>query len=85
MLNFPSGQPVEVSLDRLSPDQPCFYRLRYRPPGTDVFAAGGENSFHPQRAPGSTFTFEIQDPESAAVCSTEDGYAYVIMPLARDH
>jgi len=32
-----------------------------------------------------TFAFEIQDPESAAVCSTEDGYAYVIMPLARDH
>ena len=31
------------------------------------------------------FTFEIQDAESAAVCSTEDGYAYVIMPLARDH
>jgi DNA polymerase-3 subunit beta len=32
-----------------------------------------------------TFTLELQDSESAAVCVTEDGYAYVIMPLARDH
>lgn len=31
-----------------------------------------------------TFTLEIRDGESAAVCSTDDGYAYVIMPLARD-
>jgi DNA polymerase-3 subunit beta len=32
-----------------------------------------------------TFTLEMQDAESAAVCATEDGYSYVIMPLARDH
>ena len=32
-----------------------------------------------------TFALELQDAESAAVCTTEDGYAYVIMPLARDH
>lgn len=31
-----------------------------------------------------TFTLELKDPESAAVCSTDDGYGYVIMPLARD-
>ncbi|MCH2595519.1 MAG: DNA polymerase III subunit beta, partial [Pirellulales bacterium] len=31
-----------------------------------------------------TFTFEVKDAESAAVCSTDDGYGYVIMPLARD-
>jgi DNA polymerase-3 subunit beta len=31
------------------------------------------------------FVFEMQDAESAAVCSTDDGYSYVIMPLARDH
>jgi DNA polymerase-3 subunit beta len=29
-------------------------------------------------------TLEIKDAESAAVCTTDDGYAYVIMPLARD-
>lgn len=32
----------------------------------------------------STFTLEIKDAESAAVCHTGDGYSYVIMPLARD-
>ncbi len=32
----------------------------------------------------SSMTFEIKDAESAAVCRTEDGYGYVIMPLARD-
>jgi DNA polymerase-3 subunit beta len=31
-----------------------------------------------------TFTLELKDGESAAVCSTDDGYGYVIMPLARD-
>jgi DNA polymerase III subunit beta len=34
--------------------------------------------------PESTFTLELKDAESAAVCSTGDGYGYVIMPLARD-
>lgn len=31
-----------------------------------------------------TFAFELKDSESAAVCTTDDGYGYVIMPLARD-
>jgi DNA polymerase-3 subunit beta len=31
-----------------------------------------------------TFTLELKDGESAAVCTTDDGYGYVIMPLARD-
>jgi len=31
-----------------------------------------------------SFTFDMQDADSAAVCSTDDGYGYVIMPLARD-
>jgi DNA polymerase-3 subunit beta len=33
--------------------------------------------------PAQNFNVEIRDAESAAVCSTEDGYAYVIMPLSR--
>ncbi|MEX2113815.1 MAG: DNA polymerase III subunit beta [Pirellulales bacterium] len=32
-----------------------------------------------------TVTLELKDSESAAVCTTDDGYGYVIMPLARDH
>jgi len=26
----------------------------------------------------------LKDSDSAAVCNTDDGYGYVIMPLARD-
>lgn len=35
--------------------------------------------------PDQTFTLELKDSESAVVCSTDDGYGYVIMPLARGH
>ena len=31
-----------------------------------------------------TFSLEIKDAKSAAVCTTDDGYGYVIMPMARD-
>jgi DNA polymerase III subunit beta len=34
--------------------------------------------------PEKSFTFDIQDSDAAAVCSTDDGFGYVIMPLARD-
>ncbi len=33
--------------------------------------------------PEQTFSIEIRDAKTAAVCSTDDGYAYVIMPLER--
>jgi DNA polymerase III subunit beta len=35
-------------------------------------------------APEQTFAMELRNAESAALCMTEDGYSYVIMPLARD-
>ena len=31
-----------------------------------------------------SFTIDLQDSDAAAVCTTDDGYGYVIMPLARD-
>ena len=34
--------------------------------------------------PDTTFSMELKDGENAVLCSTDDGYAYVIMPLARD-
>jgi DNA polymerase-3 subunit beta len=34
--------------------------------------------------PEKTFTIDLKDSDSAAVCTTDDGYGYVIMPLARD-
>ena len=34
--------------------------------------------------PEKTFCLNIVDSDSAALCQTDDGYGYVIMPLARD-
>jgi DNA polymerase-3 subunit beta len=34
--------------------------------------------------PEANVTLEIRDGETAVVCTTQDGYSYVIMPLARD-
>ncbi len=34
--------------------------------------------------PEQTFTLHLRDPETAVVCSTDDGYGYVIMPLSRE-
>ena len=34
--------------------------------------------------PEQIFTVDIVNDESAAVLSTEDGYGYVVMPLAKD-
>tara|TARA_R100000664_G_C2756534_1_gene144452 strand:- start:2579 stop:3688 length:1110 start_codon:yes stop_codon:yes gene_type:complete len=30
-----------------------------------------------------TFSLEVKDAKSAAICTTDDGYGYVIMPMAR--
>jgi len=35
--------------------------------------------------PDQTFRLQLQNAETAAVCETDDGYAYVIMPLARSN
>jgi DNA polymerase-3 subunit beta len=34
--------------------------------------------------PEKTFTLDLQDGDAAAVFTTDDGYGYVVMPLARD-
>jgi DNA polymerase-3 subunit beta len=43
------------------------------------------NDFLKVLDPEKVITLELKDAESAAVCHTDDGYGYVIMPLARDH
>jgi hypothetical protein len=34
--------------------------------------------------PAASISVELTDSQSACVCRTEDGYGYVIMPLAAD-
>jgi DNA polymerase III subunit beta len=42
------------------------------------------NDFLKVLEPEKSFTIDLQDSDAAAVCTTDDGYGYVIMPLARD-
>jgi len=35
--------------------------------------------------PEKTVTLEVEGPDAAALFTTEDGYAYVVMPMARDN
>lgn len=35
--------------------------------------------------PSATFNLSVEGSEAAALFSTDDGYGYVVMPLARDH
>jgi hypothetical protein len=52
-IRLEAGKPAEILLDRLRPNTRYYYRQRTPAPGV-------ENSFHTQRAPGSTFTFGVQ-------------------------
>jgi len=55
-----AGVPVEDVIAYLHPNTRYYYRMRYRPSGTEEFAEGQECTFHTQRTPGSTFTFGVQ-------------------------
>ncbi|MFN7916380.1 MAG: metallophosphoesterase [Vicinamibacterales bacterium] len=54
---------IDLVMDGLARDQDYSYRLRWRRPGAASFEAGPNRTFHTQRMPASTFTFDIQaDP-----------------------
>ena len=42
------------------------------------------NDFLRMLDPDQCFTFQIKDADSAVLCTTDDGYSYVIMSMARD-
>ncbi len=48
-----AGKPLEILLDKLTPNTRYYYRMRSPGPGIEC-------TFHTQRAPGSTFTFGVQ-------------------------
>jgi hypothetical protein len=56
----PGGQPIEISLGGLDPNTTYYYRLAYRPAGTEAFVEGMEGHFRTQRAKGEAFSFTIQ-------------------------
>lgn len=55
-----AGKPIEVVLDRLTPNTRYYYRTRHRESADAAYTPGAECSFHTQRPPGSTFTFGVQ-------------------------
>ncbi len=55
-----AAQPAEITLDGLPPNAITFYRVQYRTADAAAYAAGEERSFTMQRAPGATFTFDVQ-------------------------
>jgi hypothetical protein len=76
----PAGEPIEVTVYGLTPDQDYYYRVRYREAGVGAYEAWPGGTFHTQRPPGSEFTFTIQadaqihdalydEPEFAEGCS----------------
>jgi hypothetical protein len=67
-----AGKPLETLIDGLQPDTRYYYRIRY---GTET---GPERTFVTQRAPGSTFTFDIQgDSHPERVVKQFDAGLYV--------
>jgi hypothetical protein len=58
-----AGIPSVLVLDSLDPGGEYRYRVRYREPGAESFAAGPEAAFHTQRRQGSAFVFAVEaDP-----------------------
>lgn len=73
------GQTAEVGHSRIElpipyDGEPVEITLDYRFLGDFLRVLGQEKSF----------TLDVKDAEEAALCSTDDGYGYVVMPLARE-
>lgn len=74
-----AGQAADVGQSRI--DLPISYE------GKDVTIKLDPrfvNDFLKVLDPDKTFRLEFKDDENAVLCGTEDGYSYVIMPLAKD-
>ena len=73
-VQLPAGEPANVLIEGLEPNTRYYYRMRYREPGTEGYAARPERTFHTARPPGSTFTFVVEfDPH---MMETEDPEAF---------
>ena len=68
---FADSVPVEILVSGLTADTKYYYRVLFRHPGTTIFSTRPEYTFHTQRLPGSTFTFDVQaDPHMDASSDT---------------
>jgi DNA polymerase III subunit beta len=74
-----AGQTADVGQSRV--ELPISYD---GPPITITLDPRFVNDFLKVLDPEKMFTIDLVDGDGAAVCTTDDGYGYVIMPLARD-
>jgi hypothetical protein len=82
-----ANTPIESLIEKLAPNSRYYYRLRYCQPGAGQFAVGTEHTFVTQRAPGSTFTFDIQGdshPERLGKQFDPDLYKQTLQRVASD-
>lgn len=78
----------ELVMSQLKTDTQYYYRLRYRQPGAAAFTNGTEYQFHTQRAPGSTFTFDVQadsHPERTGNMFHADLYNRTMAEVRKEH
>ncbi|MBX7259372.1 MAG: metallophosphoesterase [Candidatus Hydrogenedentes bacterium] len=70
---FRAGEPVEVVLTKLRPNQAYSYCFNWRRAGATDYTADGPRRFQTQRSRGSEFTFTVQadshldDPQAASL------------------
>jgi DNA polymerase-3 subunit beta len=74
-----AGQTAEVGQSRV--EMPISYAGQ---PITITLDPRFVNDFLKVLEPEKTFTLDLLDSDGPAVCTTDDGYGYVIMPLARE-
>lgn len=82
-----AGAPIESVMEQLTPNTRHYYRVRYRAGGPGNFLAGPEHTFVTQRAPRSTFTFDIQGdshPERLGRQFDPDLYTRTLRSVAAD-
>jgi hypothetical protein len=85
--DVPANQPVEFEVGELLPNSKYYDRLRHRPSGEGAFSADAESSFWTQRAPGSTFIFDIQadsHPERTQTMFDPELYTITLANVAAD-
>lgn len=81
-----AGQPQELELRKLQADTRYFYRLTFTPHAGAAITRS-EQQFQTQRAPGKTFTFELQGDSHPERPQQFDAalYAQTLRAVAADH
>ena len=85
-----ANQPSEIVISDLDANTEYFYRIVYRQTGTTDWNQGAEHSFVTQKAPGSTFTFDIVsdshfDQYGGVTADEKALYQQTLLNIAADH